>query len=43
MTYDDGTNKVTVTGATNITLKFGDTENAASGMVFEDKNKGFIA
>ena len=51
MTYDDGNNKVTVSGTTEITLKFGDTKNAAAGafldaaseMVFEDKNKGFIA
>ncbi|MBO5762486.1 MAG: C10 family peptidase, partial [Lentisphaeria bacterium] len=50
LTYTDGTNTVTVSGVTNITLKFGGEapvngafSDAASEKIFEDKNKGMIA
>ena len=51
LTYTDGVNSVTVSGVTDVVLKFGETENAVDGafseaasqMIFEDKNKGMIA
>ncbi len=51
MTYSDGTNSVTVTGVSEVTLKFGADaslpegafSNEASEKIFEDKNKGMIA
>ena len=52
LTYTDGENSVTVTGCSDITLKFGNTselnvkgafDGEASEKIFEDKNKGFIA
>ena len=51
LTYSDGVNTVTVTGCTNVTLRFGDNGSLPDGAfagessrkVFEDKNKGFIA
>ena len=51
LTYTDGANSVTVSGVTNITLRFGaDTSlpagcfaDAASEKIFEDKNKGLLA
>ena len=51
LTYSDGVNSVTVTGSTDITLKFGNTEDAVAGAfldgtsekIFEDKSEGFLA
>lgn len=52
LTCTDGENSVTVTGCSDITLKFGNTselnvkgafDGEASQKIFEDKNKGFIA
>ena len=50
LTYTDGTNSVTVSGVTDVTLVFGEPApvagaflDAASEKIFEDKNKGMIA
>jgi Ca2+-binding RTX toxin-like protein len=51
MTYSDGTGSVTVTGVSEVTLKFGADatlpegafSNESSEKIFEDNNKGFIA
>ena len=50
LTYTDGANSVTVSGVTEVTLKFGGEApvsgaflDAASEKIFEDKNKGMIA
>ena len=50
-TYTDGTNSVTVTGTTDITLIFGNATSAVEGAfldassekIFEDKNSGMLA
>ena len=51
LTYTDGSNSVTVTGVSNVTLKFGADASltdgafadAVSEKIFEDKNKGMLA
>ena len=51
LTYSDGSNSVTVSGVSNVTLKFGADASlpdgafadAASEKIFEDKSKGMIA
>ena len=51
LTYSDGSNSVTVSGVSNVTLKFGTDASlpdgafadAASEKIFEDKSKGMIA
>ena len=51
LTYTDGANSVSVSGTTQITLKFGNDyslsagafADAASEKIFEDKNKGMLA
>ena len=50
LTYSDGTNSVTVSGVTEVTLKFGGDApvagaflDAASEKIFEDKNSGMLA
>ncbi|MBO7329899.1 MAG: hypothetical protein J6W00_14145 [Lentisphaeria bacterium] len=50
LTYTDGANSVTVSGVTEVTLKFGGEplvagafSDAASEKIFEDKNKGMLA
>ncbi len=50
-TYSDGSNRVTVNGNCEITLRFGDTETVIEGAfadsssekIFEDKDKGILA
>jgi hypothetical protein len=51
LTYTDGANSVSVSGTTQISLKFGNNSalpagafaDAASEKIFEDKNKGMLA
>ncbi len=51
LTYTDGTNRVTVSGVTDVTLRFGADaslpagafDDFASEKIFEDKNKGMLA